>query len=262
MKFSELKKADLTTLSTSSLVTKYQTLSTFTNRGPNLVSKKIRTRINFLKKRIEIELLKRGVQLQKIKQNLNSFKPFQIKNPYLVITGSVLYDTPHDFDIIIFTPFNLKYDPFAPLVIKELNRYLPEKTHWINSYYTTPFSPYIPIYNLELTPKILKRGYAPMYPKNSKGELIKIDLSRLLSGLPGRVLLKKNLIYYSPRTNTIIIPQLPAQYYVPLYVRLLRQFPEEVRPTISTLKTTTSPKNAIPVYDLVLTKADTKLIKM
>lgn len=262
MSIIKLNEAKLETLSTAQLLAKYLTLTTLLKKVPSSPSKKKNyTQFRLLKKKIDKELTKRGLIPVKFKQSMRYFLPFQIKNPYIVITGSVLYGTPHDLDVMILTPTIINCDPIASLIPPKLNAYFPPKTHWINSYYAGPFSSYVPIYNLELRPKYISRKFAPMYPKHN-GKPLKIDLNRILSRLPDSVLIWKNLVHYNPGSHSILIPQLPHHYYVPLFIRLLRLFPVELRPIIKTYKQKFTPKNAIPVYDLILRKSTFQVVEM
>ena len=265
MKIIQLLKADLTKIPTKDLLFKHAIVVA-------LIKKARKTRKNqgglsltqliLLDKKITKELTKRGIKTHKFWRSVERFLPFQIKNPYIVITGSVFYDTPHDLDIMIFTPYILEDDVIASKARKALDPYLPPSTHWLNSYYTTPFSKYAPVYHLEVTPKLISRSFAPMFPKTNEGEPLSINLDRIVSRLPQKVTLWKNFVYYHPAKHTLIIPQLLAQYYVPLYVRLTRMFPVEERPTIKTTKIGGSLEGVIPVYDLTLKKALFKVVEM
>jgi len=263
MKIAQLLGANLSKISTKDLIFKHSIIIALikkarkTKKGAGGLSL---SQLLNLDKLIVKELNKRGVNAHRVKRGLDRILPFQIKNPFIIVTGSIFYGTPHDLDFMIFTPFKIEDDPIARLARESLNKFLPHYVHWSNSYYGTPFSTFASVYNLEVTPKMLSRKYAPMFPKGN-AKPISIDLGKILSSLPDKLILIKNFIHYAPAYHLFLAPKLPIYYFVPLYIRLQRMFPVEERPEIKTIKGRVH-QNCIPVYNLILRKVPFKVTEM
>jgi len=263
MKVAQLLGADLSKISTKDLLFKHSIVIALIKKARKKEGKVGGLTLSQLIKLDSLivkELRKRGVNAHRVKRSLNRILPFQIKNPYVIVTGSVFYGTPHDLDFMIFTPLKIEEDPIARVTKQALEKFLPEYTHWSNAYYGTPFSTFAPVYNLELTPPVLSRKYAPMYPKNYT-KPISIDLHKIVNDLPEKQTLIKNFVHYAPAYHLFLIPKIPIYYFVPLYIRLQRMFPVEERPEIKALKGGVH-QNCIPVYDLTLRKVPFKVTEM
>jgi len=256
---------NLSLMTTKELLLKHQIISTLIKKSQ---SKKTQSHKIILSQQIDVdnkilnELKRREIKVDKKQRTVDlGLKPFQIKNPYISVTGSVFHESPHDLDFIIYTPLPFTVDETAKKTISKLNKLLPSYSHWSNGYYTTPFSTFIAIYNLTLLPKtkLTTRKFAPMYSKKDGGKNLTIPLKQILDSLPQELLIMKDLIYYLPYQNTFYVKKILPLYYIPIYIRLTRMFPPKKQPKIFT---STIPNEAIPVYDLKLVKRKLEKIEM
>jgi len=187
--------------------------------------------------------------------------PFKIKRPYIAFVGSAVTSlASHDLDVMFFT-LQIKDDVVAQKCIKMLSRYLPTRTHYIESNYITPFSPYIPLYDLVAVPyEWTHKRYAPLYPKNAKGPFISISTRHLHQKAPRRLVAWLGCVRYLKSKHTFYVPkEFNMYYYVPLYIRLTRMFPINKRPVVSKAD---PPQGALAVYNLVLEKQPYRKVEM
>ena len=182
--------------------------------------------------------------------------PFRIKHPYVVITGSIVYGSAvNDIDFLVFGSL---HSSVAQLTIDVIRPSLKGvSVQFSDNFYGTPFSPYLPVYSLLVTlhkPREVSFGFAPMYPKDVKSRF-NIKLADVLRRLPESTTLLSPFIYFDSARLVFYIRKLSGEYFVPVYVRLLRQFPPQVRDRLSVRELRVDeevPPNAEGVYDLVL----------
>lgn len=177
---------------------------------------------------------------------------FQIRSPFICLVGSIATweCSTNDVDIFLFARKNSE-DSFVKEVALQLRSRLKDIPHHILYEFETPFTTYIPLYDLTVVKLNTVKRYAPVFPNTSGPS--KVSLKAVVNLLKDDICLQENFVSYLVEGQhvTFYLPFLPETISIPLQFRIYRQLPQEMWSKIS-FSIKTPPAEAITVFSLIL----------